>query len=50
MLTGMLAVRNLVFAERNDLWIATDQNIAEIRRDPGHGAEVMEALQDVLAE
>ncbi len=53
MLTGMLAVRNLLFAERNDLWsVNTDQEYhEEIQEEaPATGAEVMEVLQDVLAE
>jgi protoporphyrinogen oxidase len=45
MLTGMLAVRNLVLGEQNDLWnVNTDQEYHEEIHD-----EVVEVVQDILA-
>jgi hypothetical protein len=52
MLTGMLAVRNLMLGERHDLWsVNADQEYhEEIRGTVGVGVdEVVEALQEALA-
>ena len=51
MLTGMLAVRNVVLGERNDLWsVNTDQEyLEEIREDIGVSQDVAaEVLEGVL--
>ncbi len=50
MLTGMLAVRNVVLGERNDLWsVNTDQEyheeISEVK-----APDMVEAMQEVLAQ
>jgi len=52
MLTGMLAVRNLVLGERNDLWrVNTDQAYhEEVRVDAGvEGRDVEEVVQAALS-
>ncbi len=52
MLTGMLAVRNLVLGERNDLWrVNTDQEYHEgVRVDAGvEGRDVGEVVQEALS-
>lgn len=51
MLTGILAVRNLVFGERNDLWsVNTDQEYhEEVRGDPEQTAELAEVVRETLA-
>jgi protoporphyrinogen oxidase len=53
MLTGMLAVRNLVLGEHNDLWsVNTDQEYhEEIRAEEGiRVPDITEALQGALAQ
>jgi protoporphyrinogen oxidase len=53
MLTGMLAVRNLMLGERHDLWsVNTDLEYHEEIRDKAEGKvdEVAEVLRDVLAQ
>ena len=53
MLTGMLAVRNLVLGEHNDLWsVNTDQEYhEEIRTEDGiRVPDITEALQGALAQ
>ena len=47
MLTGMLAVRNVVFGERNDLWsVNTDQEYIEEVREPI--ADLAETVEGIL--
>jgi protoporphyrinogen oxidase len=51
MLTGILAVRNLVYGERNDLWsVNTDQEYQEeVRVDPESTREIAEVVKETLA-
>lgn len=50
MMTGMLAVRNLVLGERNDLWaVNTDQEYQEeIREEPSREAHLRQVLEGAL--
>ena len=55
MMTGMLAVRNMMHGERNDLWaVNTDAEYhEEIREDAGVGvgvSDAVHAIEDALAE
>jgi hypothetical protein len=51
MLTGILAVRNLVLGERNDLWsVNTDQDYhEEVRVAPEDAREITEVVRETLA-
>jgi len=51
MLTGMLAVRNFMLGEHNDLWsVNTDQEYhEEIRVEPESTGEIVEVVRDALA-
>ena len=52
MLTGMLAVRNLVLGEKHDLWsVNTDQEYHEELREAAevHGQDIAEVLQQALS-
>jgi protoporphyrinogen oxidase len=51
MVTGMLAVRNLVLGERNDLWsVNTDQEYHEEMRQPVAKHELEEILEGALVQ
>jgi protoporphyrinogen oxidase len=53
MLTGMLAVRNLILGERNNLWVvnAEQEYHEEVRTtDQAETSEVTETVREVLAE
>ena len=51
MLTGILAVRNLVLGERNDLWsVNTDQEYhEELRVEPESAGDIAEVVREALA-
>jgi len=51
MVTGMLAVRNLVLGQRNDLWsVNTDQEYHEEIREPVSEHDLEEVLEGALAK
>ena len=51
MLTGMFAVRNVVFGERNDLWsVNTDQEYIEEMEIPEAATEAVTAIESAISQ